>query len=209
MPAIASSTVAYSRSHSSVTYCGGASSISPAARAASASSGRNQRTASDSTPSATASAISACAGATKNHVANRFGEIAGRRPVGEVHERVDVDLDARLFGRLAHRGAGGRAGQIVAVVPVAVVDPTAGEDPGPAVERQLRRPLREQRLEALRAVAQHRDGRGRLRVGAAGRGARRPCLLSPVFQRRGHPSRGGPATPSCRTCPRSSSEPRR
>ena len=213
MPAIASATVAYVAQPSSVTYCGGASSISPAAS-------RGERLVG---PEPLQLVGLGAVGdrrrrprpaPTKNHVANRFGEISGVVQFERcTSASASTSTPASSFASRTAARARGR-GEIVGRrrrsrrdrcdrrgTPTRRRGTPASTTASRAAPRGRRSPSRSSTTVAAGAAL---DAASRVRDA---RRARRS--LNPAVRRRGHPSRGGRAAPSCRTCRRSSSAPRR
>ena len=122
------------------------------------------------------SAVPPATGPTKNHVANRFGEMSGVVQLEKCTSASgSTSTPASSFASraAARRAAASRSSGVVAVV--VGIDATAGEHPGAAVELQLRRPLPEQHLESVLTVAQQHDGRGRRGLDA---GRLRACRVA-------------------------------
>ncbi len=83
----------------------------------------------------------------------------------DLDQRVGIDRDPRLFARLARRRAARRA-RVAAWTGVDRIDAPAGEDPGAAVEGELRVAAQQQHLEPARvagrdAIAEQNHRRGR------------------------------------------------
>src|SRR5262249_29145674 len=79
------------------------------------------------------------------------GQALGRGPVRDLDQRLGIDRDARLLARLA-RGRAPRRTCVAAGTRVDRIDAPAREDPGAAVEGELRVAPQEQHLELARAA---------------------------------------------------------